>query len=260
MRTTEALSGPTALIGGCPLSRVGAEDLVEAVGRWVAAGRECHSISAINVTKLVMMQSDAKLASSILESSATIADGYPVYAALKLLGDPVPERITGVDLLDRLLGLADREGLSLFFFGARQDVLDEVLRRCRAEHPGASIVGSRNGYFEAGEEAGIIQQISDASADLLFLGLGLPQKEHFLADHRKSLNAGVILPVGGGFDVFAGRKRRAPTWAQRLGVEWLWRSIYDLSRARLVLRGLVPFARIVARDGFRRLKSGKQGA
>lgn len=260
MHTVEPLPGPPASIGGCPLSRVSSEGLLDAVSAWVGAGRECHSISAVNVTKLVMMQSDARLAASIFESSATIADGYPVYAALKLLGDPVPERITGVDLLYRLLAAADRERWSLFFFGARQDVLDQVLRRCRAEHPGALIAGSRNGYFEAGEEAGIVRQISDASADLLFLGLGLPQKEYFLADHRSSLNAGVILPVGGGFDVFAGRKRRAPAWVQRLGVEWLWRSIYDASRARLVVRGLVPFARIVIRDYSRRSTRGKEEA
>lgn len=242
-----------AWLGNCPLSRCTRSELLSHALRWARGDRASRAIVAVNVSKLVMMQTDGRLAEAVRGAAATIADGYPVYLALRLLGDPVPERITGVELMLDLLRLAGAERLSVYFLGARPEVVRRVAERCAREHPGAAVVGARDGYFE--DAAGAAAEVARLSPDLLVLGLGLPQKEYFVLDHGPRLQAGVVLPVGGGFDVYAGLKRRAPRLVQSLGVEWLWRSAYDRSRAGLVRRSLLPFAGIVAREALARRRS-----
>jgi N-acetylglucosaminyldiphosphoundecaprenol N-acetyl-beta-D-mannosaminyltransferase len=236
-----------AWLGGCHLSKLSLAQVLERALAW-ARRRECRTFMAVNVSKLVLMQKDPKLAAALLESDITIADGSPVYYALKLVRDGIPERITGIDLMVKLLELADRERLSVYFLGARPEVLDAVVATCRASYPGIVLAGARDGYFTKEQESAVVAAIALASPDMLFLGLGLPQKEYFVHDHRTELNAGVVLPVGGGFDVLAGLKRRAPALVQTLGVEWLWRSFYDRSRAALVRRSFGPFLRLVLKQ------------
>lgn len=239
-----------AWLGGCPLSRCSRAELLTRALLWARGERASRAVMAVNVSKLVMMQRDERLAAAVRGSAATIADGSPVYLALRLLGDPVPERITGVELMLDLLRLADTERLSVYFLGARPEVVRKVAERCAREHPGAAVLGARDGFFADAAEAAA--EVARLSPDVLFLGLGLPQKEYFVLDHGPRLRAGVVLPVGGGFDVYAGVKRRAPRLVQSLGVEWLWRSAYDRSRAELVRRSLLPFAAIVAREALAR--------
>jgi N-acetylglucosaminyldiphosphoundecaprenol N-acetyl-beta-D-mannosaminyltransferase len=188
-----------------------------------------------------------------------IADGFPVFLAARLLGRPLPERITGVDLFEDLLAAAGRKGYRIYFLGGKAPVLQQLLRRCKKEHPGLSIAGSRDGYFLRSEEKAVVEDIATAAPDILFLGLGFPQKEYFAADHRERLNTKVILPVGGGFDVYAGAKSRAPRPLQRLGLEWLWRSAYDPSRAALVLKSALPFLTLLAREVGRQRFTARSG-
>lgn len=246
-------------LGGCRLSRATKEDILQAAAAWIGEGRRGMTVMPVNVTKLVMMQKDPKVAAALGESAAVIADGFPVYLAAKIVGRPVAERITGVEFMEDLLRLAHRKGFSAFFFGSRQKVLDAVLARVRRELPGVRIAGSRSGYYSPTEEEGIVAAIAKTAPDILLLGLGLPQKEHFVASHRNELGSAVILPVGGAFDVYSGAKKRAPQRVQALGIEWLWRSLYDPSRAALVARNAVPFAAIVLRELWRQRIPGKAG-
>jgi N-acetylglucosaminyldiphosphoundecaprenol N-acetyl-beta-D-mannosaminyltransferase len=248
--------GPArAWLGGCFLSRIGRRELLDLVLEWARAGREARTIIAVHVSKLVTMQRDEKLAQALLSSDVNIADGFPVYAALRLLGDPIPERITGIDLMMDLLALAHRECLSVYFLGARPEVLARTAAICARDYPGARMVGMRDGYFPPEQEREVVKAVAAASPDLLFVGLGFPQKEYFVLDHRANLGAGVVLPVGGGFDILAGMKKRAPGAVQRIGLEWLWRSLYDPSKAGLVRRSFLPFASIVAREFTTRRRS-----
>lgn len=235
-------------LGGAFLSRLTKGQVIDELGSWIAAGRTNRYITPMNASKLAMMRHDEKLARCVRGSSATIADGYALYLASRLVGSPVPERVTGIDLMEAVLAEAEERGWGLYFLGASQEVLDAFLARCRREHPALKIAGARNGYFSRGEEGAVVAAIAGSDADILFLGLGLPQKEHFIVDHGADLNVGAILPVGGGFDVYGGFKKRAPAWVQSLGVEWLWRSVYDPSRARLVLRSAGPFLAILTRE------------
>ncbi len=232
-------------IGHCFVTKVTKLQLMNAVNSWIAAREKCRHISSINVTKMVLMQHDERIASSLLGSAVNIADGFPVYAATFLLRDPIPERLTGVDLMLDLLGLANANNYRLFFFGAKSEVLELVLAKVRVEYPNLVIAGSRNGYFRKEEEKSIVHEIAKCAPDILLLALGMPQKEYFILEHLDQLNSPVILPVGGSFDVYAGLKKRAPKYVQRFGVEWLWRAFYDKSKGLHVLNSLFPFCRIV---------------
>jgi N-acetylglucosaminyldiphosphoundecaprenol N-acetyl-beta-D-mannosaminyltransferase len=238
----------TVRFDGCFLSRISRSELLGLIEEWIACGGQPRTITAMNVGKLARMQKDAKLAESVLGSAVVTADGFPVYLAARLVGKPLPERITGVDLMGDLLRIAGRKGYRVYFLGGRPPVLQEVLRRCREDHPGIKIVGSRDGYFGPDQEESVVRDIAAAAPDILLLGLGLPKKEYFIVDHGRRLQASVILPVGGGFDVYAGTKKRAPRWMQQLGVEWLWRSAYDRSRAVLVMKSALPFLVILAKE------------
>lgn len=247
-------------MGGCFLSKISKAELLRLITSWIQCREKGHHITAINVSKLVAIQSDQKLAGFIGDSSVNIADGSPVYLSTHLTGDPIPERITGVELMEDLLGLAHENVWRVYFFGSTSAVLSEVLNRCKKEFPNMIVAGSRNGYFKKDEEAAIVVDIAASDPNIVFVALGVPQKEYFVDNHKEQLNASLILPVGGAFDIYAGLKTRAPEWAQRFGVEWIWRSFYDRSRAGLVISSLFPFLSIVIRDTVRQRfsKSGKQ--
>ena len=245
-------------LGGCFLSHLDRGAILERIRQWIVRGSKGHYACAINVSKLVASQRDSKLRAFLANSSVNIADGAPILAATRWVGNPIPERVTGVELMEDLLQLADQQGYSVYFFGSKQQILDKVVARCVEEFPGAVVAGARNGYFSAEEESAIVSEIAAANADILLIALGVPQKEYFLDDHNNDLNVSLSLPVGGAFDVYAGEKKRAPGWVQRFGVEWLWRSAYDLSRARMVLKSAFPFIGIVLREIFSQRLTGKK--
>ena len=238
-------------IDDCFVSKISKADLLALIKAWILSKQKGKYVTAINVSKLVMMQKDKRLADCILKSSINIADGFPIFRAARLLGDPVPERITGIELMEELLKLAAENRFSIYFLGSKPEILEKVMDRCAKEYPTIHIIGSHHGYYSSGEEHLLIDEIASKNPDILFLALGLPQKEYFVNDHGKKLNASVILPVGGGFDVYSGEKKRAPHWVQNMGIEWLWRSVYDRSRGRLIYINFLPFVKILLGEMFR---------
>ncbi|MCP4665097.1 MAG: WecB/TagA/CpsF family glycosyltransferase [Deltaproteobacteria bacterium] len=245
-------------IDGCFISKISRSRVLALVSEWIDQGKRNKYITAINVSKLAMMQKDKKLSDFVLNSSITIADGFPIYLATRLTGNPVPERITGVDLMEHLLKLANDKQYTVYLLGSKPRVLNEVTNKLQYLYPDIAIAGSRDGYFRKEEELLVVQEISAARPDILLVALGLPQKEYFIDNHRDQLNAAVILPVGGAFDVLAGFKKRAPQWVQNAGIEWLWRSVYDRSRAALILSNVFSFTRIVITEIIRQRLLGKR--
>jgi len=237
-------------IDGCFVSKISKAEICSLIKEWILEKEKGNYITAINVSKLVMMQKDEKLAGCILKSSINIADGFPIFLATKILGNPIPERITGIELMEELLKLASEHRFSVYFFGSKPEALEKAIHQCSLKYPSLKIAGSHHGYYQKGEEDSLVKEIASYSPDILLVGLGLPQKEYFIEDHLGKLNASVILAVGGAFDVFAGMKKRAPQWVQDMGIEWLWRSIYDRSRGKLIYKNFIPFIRILLEELF----------
>ncbi len=180
-------------------------------------------IGVLNAAKIVNMRRDSLLRASVLESDLVLADGMAVVWASRLLGEPLPERVAGIDLFVRLLGLGHQHRWSAYFLGAKPEVLDELLKRIREQYPDLRIAGARHGYFSDAEAESVTADIQQSNADLLFVAMSPPRKEVFLARWGPVVGAPVCHGVGGSFDVVAGVTRRAPQLWQRLGLEWLYR-------------------------------------
>jgi N-acetylglucosaminyldiphosphoundecaprenol N-acetyl-beta-D-mannosaminyltransferase len=211
----------------------------------------------INANKVALMADDPVLARIVGSCAVVNADGQAVVWAARLLGRPLPERVTGVDLFLRLVALAEERGYSVYFLGATREVVEEAARRVCRRHPRLDIVGTHGGFFAETEEAALCAEIAGLRPQLLFVGMPSPRKEYWLAANLERLGVTVALGVGGSFDVIAGLTRRAPLWMQRAGLEWFYRFAQEPRRMwRRYLFGNARFVALVACEAFRRRPVG----
>jgi N-acetylglucosaminyldiphosphoundecaprenol N-acetyl-beta-D-mannosaminyltransferase len=187
-------------------------------------------IGVINAAKVVAMKRDPVLNHSVMNSDLILADGMSVVLASRILRRPLPERVPGIDLFENLLQLGDEKRYSVYFLGATQDVLDEVLRQVRKRYPNLQIAGSHNGYFSDDGSQAIAEKVQQARPDMLFVAMTSPKKENFLANWGEMMDVKVCHGVGGSFDVMAGKVKRAPKRWQKYGFEWLYRVIQEPRR------------------------------
>ncbi|MEW2300749.1 WecB/TagA/CpsF family glycosyltransferase [Streptomyces sp. NPDC006655] len=226
----------------------------ETVARCLAAVRDGGQleIGVVNAAKLVTMRRDERLARAVAGCDLVLADGQAVVWAGRVLRAPLPERVAGIDLFLRLLAEAEAAGFSVYFLGARQEVLERMLLQVADRFPGLKVAGSRNGYFDDSEQEEIADGIARSGGQLLFLGMTSPKKEIFTAAYGTRTGARVVHGVGGSFDILAGVTKRAPQSWQRLGMEWLYRALQEPRRlGRRYLTTNVAFLLMTARERFR---------
>lgn len=225
---------------GLPLDPVGMEEALERIQGFL--GEEgTHQVVTLNPEIVVRAQEDEALRRAILEAELVTPDGVGIlWAAKRLLGRELKERVTGVDLT---LALFRRfPGLRVYLLGGRPGVAERAAEE--AQRLGAQVVGAHHGYFR--EEGPVVEEIRQKGPDLLLVGMG-ERQEAFIHRHKARLGARVAMGVGGTLDVLAGEARRPPLWAQRLGVEWLLRVGLDPKRWRRAPR-LFRFAYMVLRE------------
>lgn len=226
--------------------------IAERAMRERASTRHC----AINVAKIVHLQSDPLLASDVGDSDIIGIDGMGIAWALRLFGASDVVRVSGVDLMEALLGRCAAGGWKPYILGARPEVLEQARAVACQRYPGLVFAGSHHGYFTEAEEPGVVEAIRASGADCLFVAMPTPRKERFLARHGHSLDVPFIMGVGGSVDVLAGKVSRAPRWMQACGLEWLhrliqeprklaWRyasthTLYAIMLASAILRGRNP--------------------
>jgi N-acetylglucosaminyldiphosphoundecaprenol N-acetyl-beta-D-mannosaminyltransferase len=213
---------------GCHVDALTMEEAVRWCDECIAAGGFGQHM-ALNTAKLVAVQDDDVLRCAVNEAALVTADGQGVVWAARLLGHPLPERVTGIDLMGRLLSVAAERGYRVYILGARAEVLERALSVLRERHPGLAVTG-RDGYFTDAETTAVCEQIRRAHAQLLFVAMSSPRKEIFLHDHGRELDVPFVMGVGGAIDVLAGRTRRAPLRWQRAGLEWLYRLLQEPRR------------------------------
>jgi N-acetylglucosaminyldiphosphoundecaprenol N-acetyl-beta-D-mannosaminyltransferase len=214
---------------GCPLTSLSLDDFVSRAEQFISS-KAPHYIAMMNVAKLVQMRSDKDLAQSILAADLIGADGVPLVWASRLLGTALPGRVNGTDLMYKLLEKGNEKGYRIFFFGAKEEILQRVLKKVRAEYPGVKVAGFHHGYFNTAEELAIANEIGKSQPDILFIAFGSPKKELWVKRYFHVMRVPVIHGVGGSFDVMAGVVRRAPLWMQRSGLEWFFRLLQEPRR------------------------------
>lgn len=220
---------PTRTIFGYP---VVAATPTEAVSLCDAAieSKSTLQIGVLNAAKIVNADRDEKLRDALLSCDAIFADGQAVVWASRVLGQPLPERVAGIDLFENLLQLAHENNYSVYLLGATTDVLDRVVDVVNHRYPNARIVGHRDGYFTAAEAQEVALDIGESAPDMLFVAITSPKKETFIAAYQDVMRVPVTHGVGGSFDILAGKTERAPQIWQRLGMEWAFRVVQEPRR------------------------------
>lgn len=206
------------------------QETLDIIENAIKEKKQIHHV-VVNAGKIVAMQSDLKLRNSVNSSDLINADGQAVVWASKILGKPLKERVAGIDLMISLVELAFKHNYKIFFFGAKEEVVKQVVDKYSKDFSPNIIAGYRNGYFKKDDEKHIANQIAKSGANILFVAISSPTKENFLFENKEMLNSvNFIMGVGGSFDVVSGKVKRAPLWMQKFGLEWFYRFIQEPKR------------------------------
>lgn len=204
-----------------------------------------HQIITLNPEYLYRAQYEPRLLEVVNSADIVTPDGEGIVWASRVAGCPVPERVTGIDLMLRLARRAASGGWRIFLLGAAPGVADAAGKNLQEKFPGLMVAGTHHGYFKDDEEGEVLDKIFASRPHILFVALGAPRQELWIYRHLKRLNC-VAMGVGGSFDVISGNVRRAPLWVRRLKGEWLYRLIREPSRWRR-MTALPKFAWLVAK-------------
>lgn len=194
------------------------------------AGGQVSTIIAVNPEKVIAANKDAQLKTLINESTYQIPDGVGVLLASKLKGGAIHSRVTGVDMMERLVRMAAEHGDRVFFYGAKPEVVEKAAANLKETYPSLLVAGIQDGY-EKDEEL-VVARIQEAKADILFVAMGSPKQELWIRRNKERLGVKVYQGVGGSFDVFAGHVKRAPKAFRQLGLEWFYRLASDPKRIK----------------------------
>ena len=228
-------------------------ETVDTVEQYVLGKRALH-LMGVNADKINQCHTDEKIKKIVNDSGIINADGASVVLASKFLGTPVPERVAGIDLMQSLLELSNNKGYSVYFFGAKEEVLQDMLKAFKNDYPNLIVVGHRNGYFSADDEQDIQEDIRKKNPDFVFVGITSPKKEYIIQKFMANGVNSVFMGVGGSFDVLSGHIQRAPLWMQKSNLEWLFRVANEPKRLfKRYFVGNVTFIRKVlkAKRGYK---------
>ncbi|OCA88875.1 WecB/TagA/CpsF family glycosyltransferase [Pseudobacillus wudalianchiensis] len=206
------------------------EEIIDDLQRRIAEGLQ-STVIAVNPEKVITANRNPVVKELINNSTYQIPDGIGIVLASKMRNGDVRERVTGVDMMGRLLKFAADKGHGVFFYGAKEEVVRTAKEKLEASIPNLRIVGYANGYVE--DQQALLEQIRESGAALLFVALGSPRQELWIKDHMAELpNIKVFQGVGGSFDVYSGRVKRAPAFYRKLGLEWLYRLAKEPKRIK----------------------------
>lgn len=245
----------------CWISALDIEQALTEVSALVRRGHGGYACFA-NVHTVVSAHTDPRLRDATNQAALVLADGKPLSVVARWRGVREMGQVAGPDILPRLVGTAP--WLRHYFYGSTPAVLGDLCQRLHERFPGVQIVGSYSPPFrplEPAERADIVQQINAIRPDIIWVGLGAPRQEYWMADHWQALKPAILLGVGAAFDIHAGHVPRAPEWMKRLSLEWVYRLLQEprrLWKRYLVTNSL--FLYCLTKDSFNNmlLKRGRQ--
>lgn len=205
---------------GVRIDRITMEEALRTLDGYIGSGAP-HIVVTADASAVVIAQDDPELRRIINEADLVTPDSTGILLASKLYGDPLPEKVSGIDLAVELSGLAARKGVSIFLLGAAPGIAELAAENLVKRFPGLKIAGTRDGFFSDDEE--VVQQIAASGAKILFVAMGIPKQEKWIVRHMERLGIEIAIGVGGTFDVLSGRVNRAPEWMRRHGLEWAHR-------------------------------------
>lgn len=221
-------------IMGVPFDNVTMDEAISHARELLAGSEPCYCVTPNSEIVYEAMRNPELL--SVLRGAAMVLpDGAGVVLASKLLKTPLKEKVAGVDFADRLLALLCEQGGKAYLLGSAPGIAEQAAAKMIEKHPGLQICGMADGYFK--DAAPVIEAINASEPDVLFVCLGAPKQEKFMAAHAGELKTVRLMAgLGGSLDGFAGTVKRAPKWMIRLQLEWLYRLIKEPRRIGRMMR------------------------
>jgi len=252
VRSEELIIGRDILTSRIKLFQVGIDQVdnqetIQKIEEFIVS-KKPHQIVTPDTLALLRAGKDPEYHAILKSADLVTPDGAGILWAATTLNYPLPERVTGIDIIHNICQLAARKGYSLYLLGSYPGVASEAALNLTKKYPGIKIAGTHHGYFRCEdsqncedvkngnndknkEEEEIITEIKENRPDILLVGMGVPKQEKWINKNLNRLNIPVCMGVGGSFDVISGRIPRAPLWMQRHGMEWVYRSIKQPNRA-----------------------------
>lgn len=217
---------------GVPLDQLTSAQALEIIGEMIAS-RTPHLLATANVDFLAQVQGDETLRRILVDADLILCDGTPLIWMSKWLGDPLPERLAGSDMVPLLLDLAQEKGHRVFFLGGRDEVVAVAEDKIKERWPGLQIAGMYSPPFapmDKMDHAGICTRIRESKTDMLLVSFGCPKQEKWLAMNFRDAGVPVAIGVGATIDFLAGAVKRAPVWMRKTGLEWFFRVAQEPKR------------------------------
>ena len=198
----------------------------------IQAGKDAGNLFVVtpNVDFIVRAHKDEKFREMIAQADLSLCESAVLLGSCALLGTRFRAKITGHDASDMIFRLARERHEGVFLLGSDASTVKLAAEKLPAAYPGLVISGICDGFFDLSHSAEIVRQINMSGARYLFVGMGSPRQEQWVHEHRSELDVRVIICIGGLFDIFSGKAKRAPRWVQHCGLEWAWRLAHEPKR------------------------------
>lgn len=223
----------TITLLGVKVHRITMAQTLEAIRGFINSGRP-HMIATADASMIAMAQSDADLREIINTADLVTPDGSGLLKGSQILGVPLIERVSGVDIAREICRLSGEMGFSVFFLGSEPGIASAAADNLQKQFPKMLVAGTHHGYFKPEQDAEIIQIVRESGASVLLAGMGIPRQEKWIKKYLSELGVSVAMGVGGSMDVFSGKLKRAPKWYQDHGLEWVYRLCQDPSKIKKV--------------------------
>lgn len=224
---------------GVPIDRIDSSQALEKIENFVKKGG-VHFVITPDTLAILRARKDKEYLSITHKADLVTPDGAGILWATSFLFQPLPERITGIDMINHICQLAIMKNYKLYLLGAKAEVIKKAVENLEKKYPGIQIVGYHHGYLDSSSserknkenEDIVINDITAKKPDFLLVGMGVPKQEIWISKHKDKLKVPVCIGIGGSFDVLSGKVPRAPLWMQRHGMEWIFRLIKEPKRIK----------------------------
>jgi N-acetylglucosaminyldiphosphoundecaprenol N-acetyl-beta-D-mannosaminyltransferase len=234
---------------GVPLDLVNMQSALDATERMINGDAHSGCVLAVNPEKIIALRKDDWLLGFFRKADVLIPDGIgAVWAASYLSGAKVG-RVPGADFMQNLCAIAAQKGYRTFFYGAKEVISEGAVDILKERYPGLKVVGRRNGYVSTDEMEPLVSEINESAAQILFIALGSPRQEQWIAQYGDRLQVKVIQGIGGTLDTITGHVKRAPASWQRHNLEWLFRLLKEPNRIKRQIQ-LPVFALMVVKQKY----------
>jgi len=224
---------------------------IEELIRNIDASGKVHIISGNPEVLLNGLQNDMLLNNFTSENSIIIPDGVGTVICSKIVRQPVKQKIAGIEVMDRIIKRCEKENQGIYLLGSTKETVDMCNINLRTKYSNLNILGSHDGYFDLEGCEEILNDIEKTNPQVLFVAMGCPRQEIFIAKYMDRLPCKIFMGVGGSFDIIAGNVKRAPKWMINVGLEWLYRVSKEPFRIKR-LASIPKFILMVIKDKYKR--------